>query len=552
MKHVKKLIGLLLALVMALPVSVTVLAEDETPKYEYELYQIFTGDYAGGVLSNVKWGTNGTETPGKPVDEETLDELTGVNNRSDSQKLDVITKYVNWKTAPVTTQPTTDQNGNVTYTGLATGYYLVKDKTGSVTGNDVYTTYVVQVTDGTLTFERKGDVPEVEKKIVEGELEVDTNEASIGDTITFQITGTLPDNFEDYKEYTYLFTDTLSKGLTYNENPVTVKVVNGSTESDITDVTQYFYIGAATDPATGETTLKVGMSDLKALNNLENVTVNANSKIVVTYTATLNENAVIAGAGNENKVKLSYSNDPNNSGDGTKNPPPENPGEPTEPAGETPEQKTTTYTTELTILKNDGEGKILTGAEFTLTGAGVNIAVITGDVYVVKEDGEYWKLKDGTYTKTAPTIGGDSDNQNSYDNVSTKYAKETRATVAGKGTTEKSVSAYVNSEGEVTFSGLGAGTYIITETKTPAGYNTIAPITFTITFDAGTQKFATNNENIKVGEDNMLDTTIVNQSGSTLPSTGGMGTTIFYILGAILVVGAGILLIVRRRMNTKK
>ena len=84
---------------------------------------------------------------------------------------------------------------------------------------------------------------------------------------------------------------------------------------------------------------------------------------------------------------------------------------------------------------------------------------------------------------------------------------------------------------------------------TPAGYNTIAPITFTISFDKETKKFSTNNENISVGADNTLSTTIVNNAGAELPSTGGIGTTIFYVLGGLLVVCAGVLLITKRRMN---
>ena len=110
----------------------------------------------------------------------------------------------------------------------------------------------------------------------------------------------------------------------------------------------------------------------------------------------------------------------------------------------------------------------------------------------------------------------------------------------------------IDEGGHVTFTGLGAGVYTITETKTPAGYNTIAPITFTLTFNAETKTFVSDNASVVVGADNKLDTTIVNQSGATLPETGGMGTTLFYVLGGVLVVGAVVLLITKKRMGAER
>ena len=121
----------------------------------------------------------------------------------------------------------------------------------------------------------------------------------------------------------------------------------------------------------------------------------------------------------------------------------------------------------------------------------------------------------------------------------------------GKGETKTDVVGTVQADGTVTFKGLGAGEYTITETKTLPGYNTIEPINFKLTFDAATKTFVSDNESVTVGEDNMLDTSIVNQKGSLLPSTGGIGTTIFYVVGAILVIGAGILLVAKKRMSSK-
>ncbi|MDI9241144.1 isopeptide-forming domain-containing fimbrial protein [Fusibacillus kribbianus] len=540
MRRTKKFASLLLALIMVFSLGITAFAEENT--HTYEIYQIFTGDYSDGILSNVKWGKNGTGIPGDAVDSSILEKLEAVaGSASDTAQLAVINKYAKLSTAPYTSGTATS------YENLPNGYYLVKDQDGTQnTENGFYTLYVVKVVNGTLEFEPKGDVPEAEKKIVEGANKVDVNEASIGDTVNYEITGTLPTNFDDYNTYYYVFTDTLSKGLTYKND---VKVTVGGV-----DVTKYFYVNAADYSATDGTTIKVGIQDIKALNLLAGVTVTKDSKIVVTYSATLNENAVIAGEGNPNDVKLTYSNDPNNSGTGATTSPGENPDEPStdHPTGETPKDQVVTYTTELTILKKNDEGKVLPGAEFTLTGDSVNIVLVTAEKFTVDDKGEYWKLKDGTYTTTAPTIGGETDNSEDYANTATKYSKTVEITAKGTGKDETSVVGVVDEGGHVTFTGLGVGTYTITETKTPAGYNTIAPITFTLTFDAGTKAFASNNTAVAVGADNKLDTTIVNEKGATLPETGGMGTTIFYVIGSVLVLGAAVLLIVKRRMRAER
>ena len=570
MKRIKKLASLLLAMVMVLAMGTTVFAnentdlpegvdstqetgdtqgETQTPAtvtHTYEIYQIFTGDYADGVLSNIKWGENGTGTKGEKVADSVLEALEAVtDNTSDTAQLAVIQQYANLESTPIRT------GSENTYTGLTPGYYLVKDQDGSLTGTNVpYTLYVVQVVDNTLTFTPKGDVPTTDKKIVEGNDKVDTNEASIGDEVNYEITGAMPSNIADYKTYYYKFTDTLSKGLTYKENSIKV-TVNG------VDVTKYFYKGVGTYNETTGTEIEVSILDVKALSLLTDPAVGAITKdteVVLTYTATLNENAIIAGEGNPNDVKLTYSNDPNNSGDGSTTPP-ENPDKPTptHPTGETPEIEVVTYTTELTILKTDEKNKFLPGVEFTLTGNGVNVVLVTEETFTEAADGEYWKLKDGTYTTTAPTVADDeTDNTADYDSTTIKYTKTTSVVAKGNGKTETNVVGTVQADGTVTFKGLGAGEYTITETKTLPGYNTIDPITFTLTFDASkTPMFASNNDKVTVGTDNMLDTSIVNQSGSLLPSTGGIGTTIFYVIGGILVVAAGVLLVTKKRMKAE-
>lgn len=528
MRFTKRLASLLLVAVMAMALTIPALAAEHT----YEIYQIFTGDVSGKTLSNVKWGKNGTGTKDKPVEEAVLNALADVADRTDAEKLAVIKNYVKLDSTAFRTVPkdVTDVNAEISVDEIPAGYYLIKDKDNTQNGEGgFYTLYVVKVTNGTLTFKPKGDVPTTEKKILEGENKVDANSASIGDTVNYEITGTMPSNIDAYQTYYYQFTDTLSKGLTYADGSLNV-AINGVTVS-----ADKYELNVSTYDKDKGTTITITINDLKSI---EGVTINDKTEVVVTYSATLNENAVIAGEGNPNDVKLTYSNDPNHKGDGANS-----------PKGETPKDEVVTYTTELTITKTDGKD-ILPGAEFTLSGKGVNIVLVTEEVFTRDDtNGAYYKLNDGTYTKEEPT----EVTQDKYESTTVKYAKSTVFTLKGAGQTKTEVVGTVDSEtGKLTFRGLGAGDYTLTESKTPAGYNTITPISFKILFDAADKKFTTNNDTITVGTDNKLAATIVNKAGVQLPETGGIGTTIFYTLGAVLVVGAGVLLVTKKRMDTEK
>lgn len=587
MKQIKKIVSIMLSLAMTLAMSVTVFATEpgitvpsdtakdegsftitlglpgsgenvtdykDYDKYTYNAYQIFAGDLSKEkVLSNIVWGagvdqtkveTALAETPfaGKtPVEIAKL--LDGKAFDSDLAKEFAASISKCLADATATSSLKYDSNDASKIVGyeinnLTAGYYLVASD--QVPSNGAATRYMMEVV-GNVTATPKSDLPTADKKIVEGEDKVETNEASIGDEVKYEITGTMPSNIADYKEYYYVFTDTLSKGLTYQEN--TLKVMIGNV-----DVTEYFYKGSVTDATSGNTTITIGMQDVKRLGNLENVSIEATTTIVLTYTAVLNTDAVIAGEGNPNDVKLSYSNNPNNSGDGSTNPPdePEKP-KPNHPTGETPEKEVVTYTTELAILKTDEEGAILQGAEFTITGNGVKVSLVTTETFESDENGAYWKLTNGSYTTIAPVDAEDeSNNEDDYDLAAGKFTLVRTITTAQDPT--KAV-ATIDADGRVTFTGLGAGTYTITETKTPAGYNTIEPITFTVTFDETNKTFSA--DKVSLGVNNTLETTIVNKKGSLLPSTGGIGTTIFYIIGGILVVGAAILLITKKRMSSE-
>ena len=172
--------------------------------------------------------------------------------------------------------------------------------------------------------------------------------------------------------------------------------------------------------------------------------------------------------------------------------------------------------------------------------------------YVADAAGTYYKLKDGTYTAEAPN--NDETHDSVYESTSETYKLVEEAKVMGEGQDPATISSYVDDEGKVKFTGLGAGTYKIEETVVPAGYNKADDIEFTIGYEINyeTLDITWNSNNDKVvpdGTTKLFDTTVVNNKGTELPSTGGMGTTIFYVIGGILVLAAAIILISKRRVQ---
>jgi fimbrial isopeptide formation D2 family protein/LPXTG-motif cell wall-anchored protein len=576
-KRLQRLLSAVVALTMAAAsLSICAAASDteistqnETNKkaHTYELYQVFKGDFGSEKLSNVTWGKNGIGTEDEAVGSETLTALSNVaddSKYSDSAQLAVIQNYVNLKSTPyrgADQQPTKDEDSNgYTYENVDPGYYLIKDQDNSQTGEgSYYTLYVVKSTSGTLFFEPKGSVPDITKKVFEDGGWYSANSASIGEDVTYQITGTVSSRISEFATYYYKFTDTLSPGLTYKagEDNLKVYLVNGSNK---VNVTQYFWVNVGEYSKDSGTAITVAIADLKALlkvpvsttDKTSKYTLDGNSTIVVEYTAVLNENALIKDP-NTNEVKIVYSNNPNDSGTPTENPPdtPKDEPKPQYPTGETVKATTETFTTSLVINKTDDDSKILTGAEFTLTGDGVKQVLVTELTFVEDKDGTYYKLTDGTYTVVAPVVATDStDTTDKYDSITKKYKKSTVITLKGEKQTETTVKGEVDENGVVTFTGLGAGSYKLSETKTPAGYNTMEDIEFKITFDKDAKTFSANRNDLVFHTDTgMFTAKIINHAGSSLPHTGGIGTTIFYALGTALALGCAVLLVVKKRMK---
>lgn len=445
-----------------------------------------------------------------------------------------LTKYaLEKKDPPISPAKSVEAKGDSTsVTSLEYGYYVMNPRGGSSASTGYATMFSMNTLSGKdTTINVKAVYPTVDKKIKnKDDNSISANSASIGDDVTFTLTSKVPD-LTGYKWYKFVAKDTLSEGLTYKE--LTSITVGGTKLAD-----NAYTISKSTDGQTISFILK----DLVKAKYAEG------AKIVIKYKATVNENAAIGTTtGNSNTAKIEYSNDPSYT---QNNEPIGDDFDKDEPKGESGESETATYTTSLTINKVDGEGHALTGAAFRITGDGVNQVVTTGDVYVKANDGTYWKLKDGTYTSTDPSTEGIDTSK--YEDTSQKYKKETETTLNGKNSTIN-VEAFVDNQGHLTFAGLGAGTYKISETVVPDGYNKISDFDVEITFNNNSfTATATKNNTVTVGEDGRLSMNVVNQSGSVLPSTGGIGTTIFYILGGILVVGAGVLLITRRRINADK
>ncbi len=635
MKRIKRIASLLLALVMVIAMALPVMAADnnthkitvtqnaaDKTEHTYDAYQIFKGDLAEKdekkVLSNIEWGAgvNGdallkalkADNTFNVVGEGEAKTNAFANCKTAAQVAEVLggeafgSSDVENSTltdafARVAENNLTDKvagtvtgKGKVEITVTGSGYYLVKDQNGTVdTANGAYTRFMLEVV-GDATATVKSDVPSGDKKVYIDDVTTgDANNASIGSHVSYEITSKVP-NHVGYNYYYFIMNDTLSEGLTFDgASSVAVKVGNVTLEQN-----KDYYV--YTENVTPKT-FRLAFADITKYD------VGAN--IVVTYSATVNDKAVVGTTGNPNTWNLQYSNNPDDTFDGKRPDGEKTPGLPAdetaEALGQTPDEKTLTYVTELDITKYANsveEDHLLEGAEFTLTGKSKQVVLNTVDYYKASKTGTYYLLLDGTYTETAPTGTGyveigvgtestttgyikdasgnyviptDTDDYNGetlyklvkgtadkYADVNTKYEKKT-TTETTYVDADVSIELTTGADGKISFKDLGAGTYTLTETVTPAGFNTLEPITIVIGFEGpdkvsdGTEKctwtMTWNGKNVTDNGNGIFAQDVINNSGSLLPSTGGIGTTIFYVVGAILVIGAGVMLVVKKRMS---
>ena len=594
MRHMKKLVASMLVAVLALALGSAVALADNTttsvstatPKgsgefsitmtgaedgHVFKAYQVFDGSVdTSGKLGDISWA-NGFSTTGiaaelqaagltTTADGKTLDlskaedVATALAAQSDDSAVmkkvaDVF--YAHKGTAAGTVEAKTGDNYVIS--SLVAGYYLVTDeyKSTPAEGAATLSRNILAVV-GDVTAQVKNTKPTVEKKILDPQ-PVDANKAGIGDTVAYQITGAVP-NWEGYVNYFYVINDKLSSGLTFDGAQNLVVKVGDATLTQDTDYV--VYTGEDAAPNTFQVAFK----------HIKNYPVG--TTVTVTYTATVNENAAIGNPGNKNETDVIYSNNPNDSSDGN---PEDNPKPTTDtPTGQSPKDTTVTYVAEVDLTKYADQvasGKELAGATFTLTGTANVVKGKGTDIYVPAENGAYWKLKDGSYTTQAPH--GDikdakdnvkvESNEASYDSTTQKYALQ-HVTEYETATKNVFMQGTSGTDGKIVFKGLSAGTYTLTEVITPDGFNTVNPIEFTInitvpetiTTGAETATFAVDPTTAGVSVDSttgIYSTDVVDKSGSTLPSTGGMGTTILYVAGAIMVLVAGVYLITKRRAS---
>lgn len=398
-------------------------------------------------------------------------------------------------TATVSADASNDKY-TATFAGLDYGYYVVAVPGATLANISGQYATLVSVGRANVTADIKGDLPTVDKKVQVGSTGKDVTDAKIGDTLTFTLTSTIPD-MSAYNTYTFNFKDTLSKGLTFGQ--VEFVKVEGVTDP-LTVGTDY----TVTTPTASDNTLAVAMKDFKAKQQA-----NAGKKITVTYTATLNENAVVGGHGNTNSATIQYSNNP--STDGT---------------GESEPSKVRVFTYGFTVDKYTGgsyddTATRLAGAEFTL-------APKNGDPM------SFVKVKDGNAT------------ENAVYRVATDDEKAS--------TTTTTITTPAN--GKVDFQGLKNGEYTLTETKAPAGYNKLASA-IGVRVDGQNDGTDTTNATVTITYDNNngsdYDQTasngvipVHNKSGVTLPGTGGMGTIAFTVIG-VLVIALGVAWTLKRK-----
>lgn len=486
MKTVKRALALLLALTMLLAMSVSALAANGTNNdngtitinnavvgQTYTIYQILalesynTEANAYSYKATTAWETFVESDGIKDVYLVTDDQgyVTWKGETTDSRVstfAQLAQAYAANSANSVTATKTEKATSTtITFTGLNLGYYLLDSSMGTLCS--------LNTTNPDATIQEKNEAPTNEKKVEEDSTPGtygSTNDADIGQTVNFQSTITAQAGAQNY-----IFHDTMSTGLTFGS--VTGIALNGTA----VDTSNYTVkTDKLTDGCTFEVVFTQAFCD----------TLKANDTIVISYTAALNENAVVGGEGNPNQSHLSYGED------GTTT---------------TVPSTTTTYTWGFDVLKygNNDESKTLEGAEFVLLN------------------------KDKT--KVATVVSGKL----------TGWA-DVQAAVDGTITWPENTVLTTDTNGKIEIAGLDADTYYLREVKAPAGYNVLAD-------DVEVKIIPTADKDGKTLTLTPVTAKVNNNTGAELPSTGGVGTTIFYVLGGLLVVCAGVLLITKRRMN---
>lgn len=486
--------------------------------HTYEAYQIFTGNLGtDGSLGNVVWGSGidqsklaaeGTDALIKNKDAATVSQNLAAKSSDSTDAKAYATAF-----SGVLSTTHTDSSdfvstgvGSYTISGLSDGYYLIQDKAGTLNEkNDAYTSFILKIIGADVTVAPKSTQPTVDKKIQDktGDAEAGATEGwgntadhDINESFQFKLDATIPAeaNLADYKTYKVKFNDTMSKGVTFES--IESVTVNGN---DGTAAKSWTLTGTdydATTPATAEDgTQSWSLTIDDVIAKCEGIKIVQGFTVEVIYNAHLNEKATVNDASgstdNENSVNLEYSNNPNAEG-----------------LGKTEDKTVYAFTFGITNKKviDSVDGDALAGAGFKLyTDEGCTQ--------------EYKLVKDDTLGAYRPAKAD-----------------------------ETAVEMQSATDGTFPIKGLDAGTYYLKETTTPKGYTTAA--VKTIKIDATHSINESGKPQVTLSSDSTLDNKIVDKKGSTLPSTGGMGTVLLYVAGiAVFVLAGATLVMALRRRN---
>ncbi len=577
MKMIKKLFGSVVTLAMAFALTTSVSAATITVDSEigktdlsgrtFTAYQIFKGTKSGDpgqeILADVTWGDAITSAQAATTLISSLKNnftdvaaVESLKNTSEAKEVakaldgftddqgiklakviyDVLAGNAEDKKIPDNVDKTVLEPKNGEYSAtVQDGYYLIVDETTTGSVNPA----VLQVV-GDITIKPKTEDVDVVKTVKDGSDGLNNEgygsnaDYSIGDTVPFRLAAKVPD-MTHYDIYKFEFVDTLSSGLDLNEDSIKVYVATDAEGTDKQEIETTGDNPLATIKTKGFTSenapsFTVTLPNLKAIKYGNETSEITGKYIVVEYTAKMNSNAAFR---EENKVKLVYSNNPNTGGD-----------------GETQEKKVYVFDFTLDGLKKDGAGQ-----QIVLSGAGfiVSRTVTTGE-------GETQTIK-----KQYATVNPKTKKITGWENWTGETSDLPENLKNGNITSEN---------GKFTVIGLDAGKYELYEVKAPTGYNTPEkPFELEIIADhSNSDKVnlsyklgnptitnetteAPGTVSMPVGNNNgsgVVAPTILNNKGTTLPETGGMGTTMIYIVGGILLLGSAILLITKKRIDQAK
>ena len=536
-KAIKKLLAALLAVAMLCAMAIPAFAEnsegDVDSHHTYSAFQIFKGDVEGNnikdfKISNVDWGSNIINNSDDFLNKLREADHIGplfTNAKSAQEVLAVISQWhdsddYSIAFARFVCHYLYSNDANPTYVVRAgsnaltipeakAGYYLFVDTTDFSKDDSYhsYNSFLLMVTKGNwnVPITPKAEKPTVEKKVYDNPDGTSTGgfgssaDHAINEKFQFQLTATLPDStnraYDYYDKYSVIFHDTLSEGITYDKDDELDSVViksNGNTYN-ITDSSKYTI---DTTNLESQNSFVVNI-DVKACAKDAGFDLNNGATITVTYTAHLNDKAYVNTAGgstsNINKVYLTYSNNPKDESS----------------IGKTPESTPVyVYTYQLNNTKHQDteKGPALEGACFRLYSD--EACTDQSEVQLYQKDGFYYPIKD----------------------------------VLGKEAVEMKSAA----NGTFNVKGLDAGTYYLKEITPPDGYSACKVIPVTIKADHS------RNDQVNLEGSNLTNDIVnIKAGGITLPSTGGIGTTIFYVVGGGLMVAAIVLLVTKKRMENK-